>query len=51
MTIAQNKTDKRNAIHLAQTSDSAVLLAAWPGEWSQDVFLIDDLDAASKVIG
>ncbi|MFL6076964.1 MAG: hypothetical protein ACJ73S_26520 [Mycobacteriales bacterium] len=27
------------------------MLAAWPGEWSQDVFVIDDLPAARLAVG
>jgi hypothetical protein len=34
--------DKREVCAIAAGDPNAVLLAAWPGEYSQDVFLIDD---------
>jgi hypothetical protein len=37
---AKTKTEKRAMITSAKESD--ILLAAWPGEWSQDIFLLDD---------
>lgn len=37
---AKTKTEKRSMIISAKESD--ILLAAWPGEWSQDIFLLDD---------
>lgn len=42
-------TEKR--ILLAQARPKDLVLAAWPGQWSQDVFLVDDLTAAREEMG
>ncbi|MEU5429628.1 hypothetical protein AB0H73_29120 [Streptomyces olivoreticuli] len=42
-------TDKRAL--LAQAGPKDLVLAAWPGEWRQDVFFVDDLKAAREGIG
>jgi hypothetical protein len=41
--------DKRQLLRSADPSD--LVLAAWPGERRQDVFEIDDLEAACKALG
>lgn len=43
---AQGIGDKRAMLEEAGTNDC--LLAAWPGQWRQDVFLIDDRAAAQQ---
>lgn len=44
ITQAQGITDKRDALQEAAEDDC--LLLAWPGQYRQDIFLIDDRDAA-----
>jgi hypothetical protein len=44
ITQAQGITDKRDAVQEAAGNDC--LLLAWPGQHRQDIFLIDDRDAA-----
>ncbi|GAX54087.1 hypothetical protein SO3561_05621 [Streptomyces olivochromogenes] len=36
---------------LAQAGTKDLILAAWPGQWSQDVFMVDDLKAAREALG
>lgn len=43
---AQTVTDKRDIIQTASPEDC--LLAAWPGRWRQDIFVIDDRDQALR---
>jgi hypothetical protein len=50
VTQAKTRAQKRNALAEAMT-EGAILLAAWPGEWSQDIFVVDDLDAAIADVG
>jgi len=40
ITQAKTKTEKRDM--LSQAGETDVFLAAWPGKWSQDVFVISD---------
>jgi len=49
--ITQDKStgDKLRACDVAVADPNAVLLAAWPGEWSQDVFLLDPVKAAEAL--
>lgn len=44
VTQAQGITEKREALREADPQD--LLLLAWPGRYRQDIFLIDDRDAA-----
>lgn len=44
VTQAQGITEKRSA--LEEAGDEDCLLLAWPGQWRQDVFWIDDRTAA-----
>jgi hypothetical protein len=44
ITQAQGITDKRDA--LQEGADNDCLLLAWPGQYRQDIFLIDDRGAA-----
>ncbi len=50
VTQAKSPGDKRGFCAKALADPGAVLLAAWPGEWSQDVFLIDDPAAAAEAL-
>ena len=36
---------------LGEADDQDLVLAAWPGEWSQDVFVVDDLKGARVSVG
>ncbi|MGW7082201.1 hypothetical protein ACWGH2_01700 [Streptomyces sp. NPDC054871] len=49
ITQATRITEKRAM--LAQAEPKDLVLAAWPGQWSQDVFLVDDLKAAREKLG
>ncbi|AZQ74121.1 MULTISPECIES: hypothetical protein [Streptomyces] len=46
VTQATRITEKRTM--LAQAGPKDLVLAAWPGQWSQDVFVVDDLKAARE---
>ncbi len=43
VTQAQTIGDKRAMLEAADDGD--LLLAAWPGQWRQDIFVIDDRSA------
>lgn len=45
---AQSKNDKISLIDDDRAFDKngVVILAAWPGEWSQDIFEVDDIEQA-----
>jgi hypothetical protein len=49
ITQAKSVGDKRTACATAAADPDAVLLAAWPGEWSQDIFLLDPVKAAEAL--
>ncbi|MFC4326891.1 hypothetical protein ACFPC0_03380 [Streptomyces andamanensis] len=49
VTQATRITEKRTL--LAQAGPKDLVLAAWPGQWSQDVFLVDDLQGAREELG
>ncbi|KUN43126.1 MULTISPECIES: hypothetical protein [Streptomyces] len=49
VTQATRVTEKRTMLAQAGTKD--LILAAWPGQWSQDVFMVDDLKAAREALG
>lgn len=49
VTQATRITEKRAM--LTQAAPKDLVLAAWPGQWSQDVFLVDDLKAARAEMG
>ncbi len=44
VTQAKRITEKRELLEAASPNDC--VLAAWPGEYSQDIFVVDDLPAA-----
>lgn len=41
--------DKRQLLAGARPDD--LILAAWPGQYSQDVFVVDNMDAARAALG
>ncbi|MEU2620582.1 hypothetical protein ABZ642_21025 [Streptomyces sp. NPDC007157] len=49
VTQASRVTEKRTMLAQAGTKD--LIVAAWPGQWSQDVFMVDDLKAAREALG
>ncbi|KEF06314.1 MULTISPECIES: hypothetical protein [Streptomyces] len=49
VTQATRITEKRAM--LAHAGPKDLVLAAWPGQWSQDVFVVDDFKAACEEIG
>jgi len=44
--VTQAKSDAEKRAMLGAADDRDLLLAAWPGEWSQDIFVVDDLKSA-----
>ena len=40
--IQQAKTKVQKRARVASAKESDILLAAWPGQWSQDIFVLDD---------
>lgn len=46
VTQATRLTEKRTMLGQARPKD--LILAAWPGQWSQDVRLVDDLKVARE---
>lgn len=46
---ATTLTGKRAVLRDATARD--LVMAAWPGQWSQDVFVVDDLPAARAALG
>lgn len=49
--VSQAKTDAEKRAVLGGAGDRDLLLAAWPGEWSQDVFVVDDVVGARLAVG
>ena len=49
--IIQAKSDAEKRTLLGEADEQDLVLAAWPGEWSQDVFVVDDLKAARVSVG
>jgi hypothetical protein len=49
--VTQAKADAGKRTLLGVASDADLVLATWPGEWSQDVFVVDDLRAARLALG
>ncbi|MGH3857992.1 hypothetical protein [Actinokineospora sp.] len=48
--VAQAKTvpEKRDLLDMARRTD--LVLVAWPGQWSQDIYLVDDREAARAAL-
>jgi hypothetical protein len=49
--VTQAKSDGEKRAMLGQADEQDLVLAAWPGEWSQDVFVVDDLKGARVSVG
>lgn len=50
-TVRQAKTDADKRALLSAATEQDLVLAAWPGQWTQDIFVVDDLLAARMEIG
>ncbi len=50
ITQAKSSPEKQNMVR-AHDPKTSVLLAAWPGQYSQDVFVLDDLAAVKDAVG
>ena len=40
--IQQAKTKAQKLAMVASAKENDILLAAWPGQWSQDIFVLDN---------
>ena len=40
--IQQAKAKAQKRAMVESTKEDDILLAAWPGQWSQDIFILDD---------
>ena len=40
--IQQAKTKAQKLAMVASAKENGILLAAWPGQWSQDIFVLDN---------
>lgn len=49
--VSQAKSDAEKRAMLGEADEQDLVLAAWPGEWSQDVFVVDDLKGARASVG
>jgi hypothetical protein len=49
--VTQAKSDAEKRAMLGKADERDLVLAAWPGEWSQDVFIVDDLKGARVSVG
>jgi hypothetical protein len=49
--VTQAKSDAEKRAMLGEADEQDLVLAAWPGEWSQDVFVVDDLKGARVSVG
>jgi hypothetical protein len=49
--VTQAKSDAEKRTMLGEADEQDLMLAAWPGEWSQDVFVVDDLKGARVSVG
>lgn len=47
---ARYMEEKREAVRLAREG-KAIVLAAWPGQWRTDLFLVDDIEKLAEALG
>jgi hypothetical protein len=45
---AKSDSDKRALLDSATSKD--LVLVAWPGQWGQDIYVVDDLRAARAAV-
>jgi hypothetical protein len=48
--VKQGKTIEQKVELLAGSDKGDLLLAAWPGQWSQDIFVVDDWAEAKTML-
>lgn len=49
--VDQAKTDSEKRALLATATSKDLVLVAWPGQWSQEIYVVDDLKAARAAVG
>jgi hypothetical protein len=49
--VDQAKTDSEKRALLATATSKDLVLVAWPGQWSQEIYVVDDLKAARVAVG
>jgi hypothetical protein len=48
--VQQAKTDSEKRSLLESATSKDLVLVAWPGQWSQDIYVVDDLRAARDAL-
>ena len=48
--VYQAKTDSEKRSLLASATSKDLVLVGWPGQWSQDIYVVDDLRAARAAV-
>jgi hypothetical protein len=48
--VAQAKTDSEKRALLDSATSKDLVLVAWPGQWGQDIYVVDDLRAARAAV-
>ena len=48
--VEQAKTDSEKRALLETSTSRDLVLVAWPGQWSQEVYVVDDLRAARAAV-
>jgi hypothetical protein len=48
--VQQAKTDSEKRSLLESATSRDLVLVAWPGQWSQDIYVVDDLRAARAAV-
>lgn len=48
--VAQAKTDSEKRALLESATRKDLVLIAWPGQWSQEIYVVDDLRAARVAV-
>jgi hypothetical protein len=48
--VRQAKTDSEKRALLESATSKDLVLVAWPGQWSQDIYVVDDLRAARAAV-
>ncbi len=48
--VEQAKSDSEKRALLATSTSKDLVLVAWPSQWSQDIYVVDDLRAARAAV-
>jgi hypothetical protein len=48
--VEQAKSDSEKRALLASSTGKDLVLVAWPGQWSQEIYVVDDLRAARAAV-